>query len=302
MKPYWMDEFERMTRMLRDMAESPAVRFMRDFEKQRQLLEPPGYRALLEWQESIAKSQRINESLLSGFSTVVGQYDLLKSISKSEAYTKNLVTDFQRSLRAFQSPALPLVESFTAELLGASRNLTAMVEFEKTFAAQLLERAREVAEAPAADVEERVENLTNFIGGQIAQSKRGPVSLEGWVQIILALILYFQAAASSQKTEDRLAARMEAIEEKLKAVAPPQVQVENVPELRLVTASALKVRSAAAADAEIVGKLTQNALVRQIEVHKSWARVEYFDYVAGQTKEGWVSKQHLQPLPADLMQ
>lgn len=301
MKPFWFDEFERMNRLLRSMMESPAAKLLQDVEKQRQLLEPPGYAALLEWQNrGIADSQRLNESFTSSFSSVMSQYELLKAISASATYPKSFATDIQRSLRAFQPAALPVVESFTASLFGASRSLDAMRDFERTFAGRLLGLAREVADAPDIEVDERVDNITKLIGAQIAQSRRGPVSLEAWIQIILALILYFQAGVGSQRSEERVMSRLQDIETQLKALAPIE-RVEKVPELRLVAAKALRVRSDPAATGEIVGKLTQNTLVRLIAHEKSWARVEYFDYIEGRTREGWVSNRYLKELPAELL-
>lgn len=298
MKQFWFDEFERMTRMYKDLLESPATRLMRDMEQQRQLLEPPGHRALIDWQEKqIEESRRINQSLTAGFSNIVAQYDALKALSATELRS-NFATEMQRSLRAFQPPALPVIESFTSGLLRASRNLDALENFEQTFAGQLLGLARKVSDAPEEEIEGRVHDLTHLIGSQMAQAKHGPISIEAWVQIILAVLLYINGMLSDANSEHRAMKRLDDIQEQLKAIAPLE-KVERVPELRLVAANVLRVRSAASGDAAVVGKLTRNSLVRLLGEHKTWAHIEYFDFIEGKTREGWVSKRHLRELPED---
>lgn len=193
MNSFWFDEFERMNRMLRDLTESPSQQILRQLEQQRQLLEPPGYRALRELQDNImAEARRVNENLSSGFASIIGQYDVLKSLSAMQ-HQKDLVADLQRSMRAFQPPALPFIESFADQIRSASRSLEALKLFQETFAGQLLDLAYAVTEASEEEIEGRVENLTEFLGTHLAKSKRGPISLEGYVQIILALILYIHS-------------------------------------------------------------------------------------------------------------
>lgn len=298
MKSFWFDEFERMSCMLRDLMESPAQNFLREIEQHRQLLEPPGYRALRELQDNIAaEARRVNESLTSGFSSIVGQYDVLKSLAAAQ-YPKNLAADLQRSIRAFQPPALPFIESFADQLRSASRNLEALRQFEETFAGQLLELAREVAEAPEEELEERVEDLTEFLGTHLAKSKRGPISLEGYVQIILALILYIHSIIGAQQSEERVMKRLNNIEAQLKVIASVE-KVERAPELRLVSAASLRLRAEPSTESRIIGKLTRNSLVRVINKEKSWVHIEYFDFVEGRTREGWVAHRFLQELPDD---
>jgi hypothetical protein len=301
MTSFWSDEFERMSRILRDVMESPAQNFLREIEQHRQLLEPPGYRALRELQDNIAaEAQRVNESLTSGFSSIVSQYDVLKSLAAAQ-YPKDLVADLQRSIRAFQPPALPFIESFADQLRGASRTVEALRQFEETFAGRLLELARKVSEAPEEKLEDRVEDLTGFLGTHLAESKRGPISLEGYVQIILALILYIHSIIGAQQSEDRIMKRMNNIEARLKVIAPVE-KVERAPELRLVSAASLHLRAEPSTDSRMIGKLTRNSLVRVINKEKRWAHVEYFDFVEGRTREGWVAHRFLQELPDDFWQ
>jgi uncharacterized protein YgiM (DUF1202 family) len=298
---FWFDEFERINRMIRDLTESPTQQILRQLEQQRQLLEPPGYRALRELQDNIvAEARRVNESLTSGFSSLVGQYDVLKSLSAMQ-HQKDLVADLRRSLRAFQPPALPFIESFAAQIRSASRSLEALRVFQETFAGQLLDLAYKVAEASEEEIEGQVEKLSDFIGTHLAKSKRGPISLEGYVQIILAPILYIHSILGAQQSVEQVMKRLNHIEAQLKAIAPVE-PVKRAPELRLVAAASLRIRAEPSMESKIIGKLTRNSLVRVITKEKSWVRIEYFDFVDGSTSEGWVAHRFLQELPNDFRQ
>lgn len=298
MKSFWSDELERMNRMLRDLAGLPNQNVLRELERQRQFLEPPGLRALFELQDNIAaEARRVNEGLAVGFSSIVGQYDVLKALGEVQ-YPKVLAADLQRAFQAFQPPALPAIESFADQLSEISRNFEALRQFQSTFAGQLLEITRDLAIAPEGEVEERVENLAEFLGTHLAESKSGPISLEGYVQIILALILYIHGVVGVQQSEERLMKHLSNIAAQLEAIAAVE-PVERTPELRLVSASSLRIRSGPSTESRIVGKLTRNALVRIINKEKSWAHVEYFDFVEGRTCEGWVAHRFMQHLLQD---
>lgn len=301
MKPYWLDEVERMNRMLRMVMESSTAKLIRDMQWRRQLLEPPGYSALLEWQDkAIPQSLRINDGLTAGFSSLVGQYDMLKSLATAQ-YPKYLAADLQRSLRIYRPPALPVIEAFSSSLVAATRNLEALHAFENTFAGQLLRLARDITEASDDEVSDRVIGLTELLENQIRKSSRGPISIEGWVQIILALVLYFSNMLSAQRLEERLVGRFQAIETQIKAIAPTE-EVKRAPELRLVSANVLRMRAEPNTEAQVIGKLTRNSLVRVLDEQRAWARVEYFDFVAGETKDAWVAKQYLRVLPNKLVE
>lgn len=299
MNSFWSDEFERMSRMVRDLMESPAQGFLREIERHRQLLEPPGYRALRELQDNMAADvRRVNEALTSGFSSLMSQYDIVTSITAAQA---GLTADLQRALRTFQPPALPLIESFADQLRSASRNLDALRQFEAAFGGRLLGLAREVAVAPEEELEERAENLTEFLGTHLAKSKRGPITLEGYLQIILAVILYIHGLIGAQQSEERVMKRLNAIDAQLKAVAPVE-KAERAPDLRLVAAASLRIRSAPSADSQVIGRLTRNSLVRVVNIEKSWAQIEYFEFAEGRTREGWVAHRFLHDLPDDFRQ
>src|SRR5215212_8185861 len=196
---WYLDEYDRMNRLLRDLYQDPARKFMQDLEKYRELMEPPGYRALRELQDGVAsEARRTHDALTSAFSGVLGHHKLLQSIRGDLAYPESLALSAQRALAAFQSPAFPVIESLLGSLKNASRSVELLKQFEQTFGGQLLERAQAVTEAADDDdLHERIDELTSLVKAHIDQSRRGPVSLEGYIQIILAIAFFIQSIISA---------------------------------------------------------------------------------------------------------
>lgn len=301
MKPYWFDELERMNRLLRRFTDSPAAQFIREMERQRQMLEPPGFRALREWQSrTMPHSLCVNDGLAAGFSNIVGQYDALKLMAAIQ-HLYPLAEDMRRSLLLLQGPALPVIQAFSSSLILASRNDAALRAFEGTFAGQILQTARGMVEAADEEIPDRISDITELLGRRIEKASRGPISIEGWVQIILAILLHITNVLSERKMELNLTDRLRSIEERFPTVAPTQGTRQGR-ELRMVSTSILRVRAKPSKRAQVIGRLTRNSLVRILSTQGEWARVEFFDFIGGKTSTGWVAARYLQVLPRDYIE
>jgi hypothetical protein len=244
------------------------------------------------------QAEQIKQSI-GTFSGFEPDKDALKAMSASD-HLLGLSSSVERALRALQPTMLPAGEAFASALLNHASNIGTLSEFEQTFAGQLVTMARDVVEAADENVEERVEKLTKLIGGQIASSKRTVISTEAWVQIVIAVMFFLQNVRSSQQSEARVQSQLQDIETQLRAVTAIH-KVDQRRDLQLVAAQVLRVRAEPRADAAVVGKLTQNTLVCVLDEHRYWACVEYFDYLDGKTKEGWVAKRHLKNLPDEFI-
>jgi len=290
-----------MNRMLRRFTDSSAAQYIREMERQRQMLEPPGYRALCEWHSKIMPhSLCVNDSLAVGFSNIVGQYDALKLLAAAQ-YSKHLADNLQKSLQLFRTPALPVIEAFSSSIILAARNLAALRAFEDTFAGQLLQGARDIAEAADDDIPDHVSDIVELLERQIEKSSRGPISIEGWAQIILALLLYISSALNERQMEIHIAGRLSSIEAQLERMAPAE-KAEQSLETRIVSATVLRVRAEPSKQAQVIGKLTRNSLVQVLRTQEPWAQVEFFDFIEGKTSTGWVAGRYLRILPKDLVE
>jgi hypothetical protein len=223
-----------------------------------------------------------------------------KEFGTSSDYLTGFSSSVERALRALQPTMLPVGDAFAAALLGQAQNVATLHEFEQTFAGRLITMAREVVAAPDENVEERVKKLTKLIGRQIASSKRSVISTEAWVHIVLVVMFHLLSVRSANQSEARVLSKLQDIETQLKTLTAIH-KVDKRRDLQLVAAKLLRIRAEPRADAAIVGKLPQNALVCLLDDQRYWAYVEYFDYLDGKTKEGWVSKRHLKNLPDEFI-
>jgi hypothetical protein len=247
---------------------------------------------------SRTQAELIKRSLgnLSGFET--DRY-IPKQLGASD-YLTGLSSSIERALRTLQPTMLPVGDAFASAVLGQAQNVATLHEFEQTFAGRLITMAREVVAAPDENVKDRVEKLTKLIGGQIASSKLTTISTEAWVHIVLVVMLHLLSMHSANQSEARVLSKLQDIETQLKTVTAIH-NIDKRRDLQLVAAKVLRIRAEPRADAAVVGKLTQNALVCLLDDQRYWAYVEYFDYLDGKTKEGWVSKRHLKNLPDEFI-
>lgn len=323
--PKWFDELNRMNQLLRDVMDSPVQRALRDVGQHREVLELASYRLLRDLDDgntialqklsekiatdrasidlpvremairSAAAARRFSETLTADFSSIIGRYETLKVLAVVP-FPGNLAADLQRAFQAFQTPALPALESYADELRSISRNIDALRPFQEKFAGRLLEAAHRLAEAHEEEVDERATGLLALLRAYLAKSSGGPVSFEGYVQIVLTLSLFFASVDSARQSEKRIMEHLSSITAQLEEIGTRE-QTAVVPELRLVAAASLRIRSEPSGTSEVIGKLTRGALVRVISKEKRWARVEYFDFVEGDTATGWMAHQFLQMLP-----
>lgn len=291
-----LEELKRMDRFIRDLTESPVQNLLRDLERQKQLLKPPGFQVLRELQGVAAEARRVSETFSSAFSNIIGQYNLIRSLRENLPDPESIAADVRKSLDIFQPPALPIIETYAAQLSDISSSLNSLRHFENTFAGNLFDCVRAVTTAPEEELHARVDDLAELLETHIAQSRKGPVSFEGIVQIILMVLMFLHQSMTSQSFEVSVMERMNEINTELKKFAPIEKQ-SRLPNLRIVTAKALRVRKQPNTTGPPITVLRRNSLVRVLREVKSWAYVEYFDFITGRSSEGWVSKRYLRELP-----
>lgn len=316
-------------RMLRDLTAASPLEALREVERQRPLREAPGSRALRELQESptgfrklsetltldassinraardlevrnVAAARRVSETLAADFSSIIGRFETLKVVA-AMSLPENLAADLQRALQAFRIPALPALASYADQLRSIPQNFDALRQFQDAFAGRLLDATYALANAPEGEVDERAQELAAFLGTHLSKSSGGLVSFDGFLQIVLALFLSLLSASGTRQSEERIMGHLSNITAQLQELGAGE-QVNPSPELRLVTAASLRIRSEPSGTSEVIGKLTRGALVRVISKEKRWAQVEYFDFVKGGTATGWVAHRFLQTLPDEFSQ
>ncbi|MDX6384541.1 MAG: hypothetical protein QOK48_2114 [Blastocatellia bacterium] len=168
------------------------------------------------------------------------------------------------------------------------------------FANTLIEHLRRSAETSAA-TEEAIKKLHELIDKKVAELPRGRVSMEALLSIIVAVVLFLANIAyleikEAQKTEapiftdtqiERVA---QAIETTERLKPQDDESAYYVVERRILIRVKPNNRSAP------VAFLYPNQTVRLEKLNHQWIYVEYFDYIEGIPKLGWVNKKYLKKL------
>jgi SH3 domain-containing protein len=199
--------------------------------------------------------------------------------------------------RSLLSDTNAFVASMSRAMVSAWESQAAISRFDNSLSAEILKLAREARQAEEKEQAAKIKLLFDLIAVQVIKIT-GRISLEGWVQIILAIAMYVQGNISSERSHKQVMEKLDGIEAQLKTIAVASNR-EPAAELRMVVSKTLRVREAPAANSKIITRLTQGVLVRVLAEEKAWAAVEYFDFVEARSKTGWVAKQHLMELPDD---
>ena len=147
------------------------------------------------------------------------------------------------------------------------------------------------------DAEAAARELPQLLEQRLAKERRGPISLEGYIQLIVAILFFLSQSRASHDFANDVIERLRNIEGRLEQTVEKSDSSGFAQEdIRVVIADRLRVRKSPEAEGPILAVLTENSWVRVLKDSPGWARVEYFDYLSGENAEGWVSASFLKPL------
>jgi len=166
------------------------------------------------------------------------------------------------------------------------------------FANNLMEYVRRSAESSEA-TEEAIEELQRIVEKKVAELPHGRVSMDALLSIAVAVILflaniaYLEMKENQQPKTDPLTPqqieRLIQSIEKSQTLAPPDDKADYY-----VVQRAVCIRVKPQNRSAKVAVLYPNQKVRLEKSAHRWIYVEYFDYIEGIPKMGWVNKKYLQ--------
>lgn len=293
----YLDEIDRIRRLIRDLTESGAMQASRNLDRDKFLCELPGASMFRQAQQQIEATKAMTPPILTAdLSPNLAQYEVLRSLPKLADY-QSAAAEVKRALAAYRSAGLPAVDALAFHLREAAATVFAAEALQRTFAGELFERLHEVSVAPQEEALARVDILAEFIEQRLAQSRKGPITTEGYLQIIIAILFFLYQLLASRDFEARMEKRFDEIDARMKTAVTVE-GIESRPDLRVVGATRLRVRGGPVATGPVRALLPANSHVRILEQQRGWARVEYFDFRSGDSAEGWVASRYLRPLPS----
>jgi chromosome segregation ATPase len=140
-----------------------------------------------------------------------------------------------------------------------------------------------------------IEAVVSEVQEEVKKAPRGPLSLEFYLNVILALFLFIWAQISAIESEERISVKLQELE---------MIVVESISELQAyqdeytfyVVLRAVNLRAQPTTKSGRLEVLYPNLKVRLLERKAKWIRVEYYDHRENVHKSGWVYKKYLKIL------
>lgn len=259
-------------RMMRELTESPAVRAMRQLENS------PAMQAIRQFEESpaIRMMRGLEES--SALKAIKG----LEELSAFKAIQQLQESPALRALRALEtSPAMEAFSRIAEQINHGYGALTFSEAYELI--------ADEYEKQPGLSA---LDTMSGEVQTRASSAPLGVLSAEFYINLILALFLFYLSNMSAQESEERILERMNGLEQTITTQLEELKQFESDRHF-LVTDRSLNLRSGPGTDHDVIGNISRNKKLMELERDRDWVKVEYFDHTNNVNIAGWVHSRYL---------
>jgi hypothetical protein len=256
-------------RMMRELSESPAVRAIRQLENSpamqaiRKFEESPAIRMIRDLEDSPALKA------IKGFEES-SAFKAIQQLQESPALKAMRALETSPAMEAFSRIAGQINHGYGALTFSEAYDLIAD-EYEKQ------------SDIDALDV------LSGKVQKRAGSAPHGVLSAEFYISLILALFLFYLSQMSAQESEERILERMNGLEQ---TITTQLSQIENDHHF-LVTDRSLNLRSGPGMDNDVIGNISRNQKLMELERHRDWVKVECFDHINNVNVVGWAHSRYL---------
>jgi hypothetical protein len=256
-------------RMMRELSESPAERAIRQLENS------PAMQAIRKFEESptIRMIRDLEDSpalkAIKGFEES-SAFKAIQQLQESPALKAMRALETSPAMEAFSRIAEQINHGYGALTFSEAYDLIAD-EYEKQ------------SDNDALDV------LSGEVQKRAGRAPHGVLSAEFYISLILALFLFYLSEMSAQESEERILERMNGLEQ---TITTQLSQIENDHHF-LVTDRSLNLRSGPGMDNDVIGNISRNQKLMELERDRDWVKVEYFDHINNVNVVGWAHSRYL---------
>jgi hypothetical protein len=265
-------------RMMRELNESPAVRAMRQLENSsamqviRQFEDSPAIRMMRDMADSPVLK-------------------VIKGLEESSAFKALQLLQESPALRAMRAlETSPAMEAFSriAEQINHGYGALRFSEAYELLASEYEQQSdQEPLDGLASEVQERGN-----------RAPPGALSAEFYLHLILALFLFYLSQQSTLESEEEIIERMNSFEQTIVTQLNELHEVEKG-RLFLVPDRTMNLRSGPGVDHDVIGNISKNQKLMELERDRDWAKVEYFDHINNVNVVGWAHSQYLLVISSD---
>jgi hypothetical protein len=259
-------------RMMREQNESPAVRAIRQFENSpamqafRQFEESPAIRLMRDLEDSPALKA-------------------IKGLEESSAFKAIQQLQDSPALRALRSlETSPAMEAFSriAKQINHSYGALTFSEAYKLLA----DEYEKQSDMESLDI------LSGVVQKRADHAPHGVLSAEFYLNLILALFLFYLSHMSGLESERKMLERMNGLEQTITTQLNELNQIEK-DQLFMVADRSLNIRSGPGRDYDVIGNISINQKLMELERDRDWVKVEYFDHINSVNVVGWAYSRYL---------
>lgn len=142
----------------------------------------------------------------------------------------------------------------------------------------------------------------------LLQIKIPPIDFWTGFSILLAILMFFYQKYDSNQTEVRLESEIklsrakaeksaELIGQLLQTLIETKQPQEEINSRFVVHSRVAKIRKSSISGATVIAELFPNQVVTMLEEEGKWIKVEYFDWINQELRNGWVQKKYLKRVP-----
>ncbi|ADJ27356.1 SH3 domain-containing protein [Nitrosococcus watsonii] len=145
---------------------------------------------------------------------------------------------------------------------------------------------------------EPLDVLANEVQERASRAPLGPLSAEFYLNLILALFLFYISQISALESEEKIIERMNSFKQAIATQLNELHEIEK-DRLFLVADRTMNLRSGPGVDHDVIGIISKNQKLMELEQDRDWTKVEYFDHINNENVVGWAHSRYLLVISSD---
>lgn len=214
--------------------------------------------------------------------------DMAGGLNAKALAVKNMRLDFQQVLQNIT----PTLDYMASHIQRSVKSIDIADSFKKSFASDILLNLEIIQDTKDVnEIKKAVGNIANSIEKKTNSISPTAININGLHNILLTIFFFIWSQISTYQSEQNIKVYIKDSEDRLAKIIET-LQPSEPAEIYVVT-KAVRLRLGPSTDFDILEVLQPNMHVTVLKKEKGWLHVEYFDYIDGETKEGWVYKRFL---------
>ncbi len=140
--------------------------------------------------------------------------------------------------------------------------------------------------------ESAIDELTENIKYRAVNAPPGNLSSEFYLSLIIAFILFYISYMSAIESEEKMLNKIGGLEDIITTQLHEINQASESSDF-LVADRSLNLRAGSGTDHPVIGNISKNQKLLELDRHRDWVKVEYFDHINNVNLIGWAHSRYL---------